>query len=77
MDVGRSSSYTFLFWDNYTKLSQLLLDYVAVKVDGNKHLEVKAFADMIQHVAAKVDGNKHLEVKAFAEMIPYDFMCGN
>ena len=31
LDVGRSSSNTFLFRDNYTKLSQLLLDYVAAK----------------------------------------------
>ena len=48
-DVGRSSSYTFLFWDNYTKLSQLLLDYAAAKRDGNKHLEVEAFAEMIPY----------------------------
>ena len=49
LDVGRSSSYMFLFWDNYTKLSQLLLDYVAAKRDGNKHLEVEAFAEMIPY----------------------------
>ena len=49
LDVGRSSSYTFLFWDNYTKLSQLLLDYVAAKRDGNKHFEVEAFAEMIPY----------------------------
>ena len=49
LDVGRSSSYVFLFWDNYTKLSQLLLDYVAAKRDGNKHLEVEAFAEMIPY----------------------------
>ena len=49
LDVGRSSSYTFLFWDNYTKLSQLLLDYVAAKKDGKKHLEVEAFAGMIPY----------------------------
>ena len=49
LDVGRSSSYTFLFWDNDTKLSQLLLDYAAAKRDGKKHLEVEAFAEMIPH----------------------------
>ena len=49
LDVGRSSSYTFPFWDNYTKLSQLLLDYDAAKRDGNKHLEVEAFAEMIPY----------------------------
>ena len=49
LDVARSSSYTFLFWDNCTKLSQLLLDYVAAKGDRNKHLEVEVFAEMIPY----------------------------
>ena len=49
LDVGRISSYMFLFWDNYTKLSQLLLDHVAAKRDRNKHLEVEAFAEMIHY----------------------------
>ena len=49
LDVGRSSSYTFLFWDNYAKLSQLLLDRVAANRDGNKHLEAESFAEMIPY----------------------------
>ncbi|MES9881199.1 MAG: hypothetical protein ABW185_10000 [Sedimenticola sp.] len=45
---GRSRSDTFLFWDNYVSfISQLLLDYIAAKRDGNRSLELETFAEMI------------------------------
>ena len=47
---GCNTSNTFKFWDNYVRdLSQLLLDYVAAKRDGNRDLELETFAEMLPY----------------------------
>ena len=47
---GCNLSYTFKFWETYINdLSQLLLDYIAAKRDGNRDLELETFAEMLPY----------------------------
>ncbi len=49
-ELGKNSSYTFTFWNNYlSDMSQLLLDYIAAKRDDNRDMELETFSQMLPY----------------------------
>ena len=46
---SRNRSDTYLFWDNYLSMVQLLLEYVASEREGDIKSHINAFADMLSY----------------------------
>ena len=46
-DIGRSHSETFLFWDTYLPMVELLLNYIAAERISNFSIHIKSFWQML------------------------------
>ena len=46
-DIGRSHSETFLFWDNYLSMVELLLNYIAAERISNFSVHIESFCQML------------------------------